>query len=449
MRRIRTNSILVVALSVVISMTAMMTSCSNQKKAPEAQIGANAGPDGRPAPYREPVRLASKDGVLEVRLSAHQGTVNLDTVKQPVSNFLVFSYELIKGTSSDGSTKGDNIYPAPTLRVNPGERLIVHYDNDLQGLTIADFNDPAHNPDRRGGPDLPTRTRVGAAEPAHPRAAREPVAERRQRTAVHPGRAWATRMNTRFRRTCPTACTGTTAIGTPLTAQQTYMGLAGMLEIGRPDGNLPLVTKNNIPIRTMALQYNFVFDRKGGGHQLNNPVLGAVGEHAQTAGGQPARRRHVPPSLAPVNFAEPPRAQSTSPTGTPGRCRCTTTAGRTSSSRRICRPSRVRPRPSPRTRRCPRTSATCSSPSTASSSRSCKLKPGQTEIWVFANMSDIAFVPLQIHRDSDGQPPEVLDHRAGRQPVHPGAASRRRRWNLPRDSAGVALCRRGDDAEVR
>ena len=120
-------------LSVVISMTAMMTSCSNQKKAPEVQIGANAGPDGKPAPYREPVKLSSKDGVLEVRLSAHQGTVTLDTVKQPVTNFLVFGYELIKGTSSDGSTKGDNLYPAPTLRVDPGERLIVHFDNDLAG----------------------------------------------------------------------------------------------------------------------------------------------------------------------------------------------------------------------------------------------------------------------------------------------------------------------------
>ena len=32
-----------------------------------------------------------------------------------------------------------------------------------------------------------------------------------------------------------------------MTAQQTYFGLAGLLEIGRPDGNLPLVTQNNIP----------------------------------------------------------------------------------------------------------------------------------------------------------------------------------------------------------
>ena len=56
-----------------------------------------------------------------------------------------------------------------------------------------------------------------------------------------------------------------------LTAQQSYLGLAGLLEIGRPDGNVPLVTQNDIPIRTMALQYNYVFDRGNGGHQLNNP----------------------------------------------------------------------------------------------------------------------------------------------------------------------------------
>ena len=38
-----------------------------------------------------------------------------------------------------------------------------------------------------------------------------------------------------------------------MTAQQTYAGLAGLLEIGRPDGNLPLVTQNDIPVRDMAI----------------------------------------------------------------------------------------------------------------------------------------------------------------------------------------------------
>ena len=132
---------------VILSMTAAMTTaCSRDKETPAPQAGVNAGPDGKPAPFREPVRLSSKDGVLEVRLSAHQGTVNLDTVKEPVTNFLVFGYDLIKGTASDGSTKGDNLYPAPTLRVDPGEKLIIHYDNDLQESDHRGLLRPRHDP---------------------------------------------------------------------------------------------------------------------------------------------------------------------------------------------------------------------------------------------------------------------------------------------------------------
>ena len=37
--------------------------------------------------------LASKDGVLEVRLTARQGEATLDTVAKPVKNFLLFDYE--------------------------------------------------------------------------------------------------------------------------------------------------------------------------------------------------------------------------------------------------------------------------------------------------------------------------------------------------------------------
>ncbi|MDT5237834.1 MAG: hypothetical protein QOD97_32, partial [Mycobacterium sp.] len=100
----------ILALVTTVAMAAMLTSCTSQpKEAASPPPGVNAGPDGKPAPFREPVRLSSKDGVLEVRLSAHQGTVNLDTVKEPVTNFLVFGFDLIKGTASDGSTKGDNV----------------------------------------------------------------------------------------------------------------------------------------------------------------------------------------------------------------------------------------------------------------------------------------------------------------------------------------------------
>ena len=84
--------------------------------------------------FREPVTLASKDGVLEVRLTARQGQATLDTVTTPVQNFLLFDYELIRGTASDGQKSGGNHYPAPTLQVFPGERLIIHFENGLIGL---------------------------------------------------------------------------------------------------------------------------------------------------------------------------------------------------------------------------------------------------------------------------------------------------------------------------
>src|SRR5262249_36921414 len=50
--------------------------------------------------FREPVTLASKEGVLEVRLTARQGQATLDTVAKPVQNFLLFDYEVIRATPS-------------------------------------------------------------------------------------------------------------------------------------------------------------------------------------------------------------------------------------------------------------------------------------------------------------------------------------------------------------
>src|ERR1051325_11428051 len=94
----------IIALLLIAAITWMMVSCSSrhEEKPAVPAAGVNAGPDGRPAPFKEPVRLSSKDGVLEVRLSAHQGTVNLDTVAEPVTNFMVFGFDLIKGDSSEG-----------------------------------------------------------------------------------------------------------------------------------------------------------------------------------------------------------------------------------------------------------------------------------------------------------------------------------------------------------
>ena len=96
------------------------------------------------APSANPWCWPARGGLLEVELRAHQGQVTLDTVAKPVQNFLVFSYKLIHGTASDGKLEGDNLYPAPTLKVDPGERLIVHLGNALTSLTIKDLFDPRY-----------------------------------------------------------------------------------------------------------------------------------------------------------------------------------------------------------------------------------------------------------------------------------------------------------------
>ena len=72
---------------------------------PSPGCGSGFDPAVRPE-FREPVVLASKDGVLEVRLTARQGEATLDTVATPVQNFLLFDYEVIRGTASNGQHVG-------------------------------------------------------------------------------------------------------------------------------------------------------------------------------------------------------------------------------------------------------------------------------------------------------------------------------------------------------
>ena len=72
--------------------------------------------------------------------------------------------------------------------------------------------------------------------------------------------------------------------------------------VGRTDGNLPLVTEKHIPVRNMALQYNFVFDRAGGLAQLNNLSWPQwVNTIIPPKAGELENGTYRP-SLAPVNF---------------------------------------------------------------------------------------------------------------------------------------------------
>ena len=85
--------LILAAFAVLLALTSPSATAATQTKNKDLA----ARPD-----FREPVTLASKEGVLEVRLTARQGQATLDTVATPVQNFLLFDYEVIRGTASDG-----------------------------------------------------------------------------------------------------------------------------------------------------------------------------------------------------------------------------------------------------------------------------------------------------------------------------------------------------------
>ncbi|MFG1783257.1 multicopper oxidase family protein [Rhodococcus oryzae] len=383
-----------------VAMALVLTSCFSTTGGP----GVNAGPDGAPAAYREPVRLSSEDGVLEVRLSAHQGTVALDTASGPVSNFLLFGYEVIRGTASDGSTEGEDVYPAPTLRVDPGERLIIHYDNDLRGLTIEDFNDPAFTP---AGGDVPIYPQALESAPLnlHTHGLHVSPDGNADNVLLDIPAGMGNRYDYAVPEDMPNGMYWYHSHRHTLTAQQTYLGLAGLLEIGRPDGNLPLVTENEIPIRDMALQYNFVFDRKGSGRQLNNAYWSQWVSTLKPPEGAQLADGTYRPSLAPVNFAETTKGSRyitnwysgpLSPANHRGQNQFIPGNLQTFTSDTVTVPA---------------------DPSLPDNQRDVqftvngqfqpelKLAPGQTEIWVLANISDIAYMPVRLTETATGTHP--------------------------------------------
>lgn len=401
---LRTRS--VIALAVALAMTAMLTNCTSQQRvSTNPPAGVNAGSDGKPAPFREPVRLQSKDGVLEVRLSAHQGTVNLDTVKEPVTNFLVFGFDLIKGTSSDGSGKGDNLYPAPTLRVEPGERLIVHFDNDLQSLTIKDFYDPAFTP--KGG-EVPIYPPTLAEAPLnlHTHGLHVSPQGNADNVLLSIPAGMGNTYTYDVPKNMPNGLYWYHSHRHTMTTQQTYFGLAGLLEIGRPDGNLPLVTQNDIPVRDMAIQYNYVFDRNGEGHQLNNYSWSQWVSTLKPPEGNQLADGTYEPSLAPVNFADtaigakyvaPWWAGPLSPKNNRGQTNFmpSNLIAFDSAGEKIAENPAL-----------PENQRDLQYTVNGQFQPELKLKPGQTEIWVVANISDISYMTLRLTETATGNHPK-------------------------------------------
>jgi FtsP/CotA-like multicopper oxidase with cupredoxin domain len=396
----------ILALLVAVAMVTMLTSCTSQpKEAAVAPPGVNAGPDGKPAPFREPVRLSSKDGVLEVRLSAHQGTVNLDTVKEPVTNFLVFGYDVIKGTASDGSTKGDNVYPAPTLRVDPGEKLIVHYDNDLQNLTIQDFYDPAFTPTNGEVPIYPPTLKEAPLN-LHTHGLHVSPSGNADNVLLSIPAGMGNTYVYDVPKNMPNGLYWYHSHRHTMTTQQTYAGLAGLLEIGRPDGNLPVVIQNKIPVRDMAFQYNYVFDRKGKGHQLNNYSWPQFVSTLKPPEGSQLADGTYQPSLAPVNISEtsmgaqyltPWWAGPLSPHNNRGQTQFIPPNLMSFDSPTVKIPENDA---------LPENERDVQFTVNGQFQPELKIKPGQTEIWAVANISDIGYMTVRLTETATGNHPK-------------------------------------------
>ena len=330
--------------------------------------------------FREPVTLASKDGVLEVRLTARQGQATLDTVATPVQNFLLFDYEVIRGTASDGKMSGGNLYPAPTLQVFPGERLIVHLENGLAGLTIRDYFSPQYTPKGQPVPIYPEQMTSSPLN-LHTHGLHVSPKGNADNVLLHIPPGMSNTYTYDIPRNMPQGAYWYHSHLHGLTSAQVYMGLVGLLAIGRTDGNLPLVTEKSIPIRNMALQYNFVFDRAGGLAQLNNPNWPQWVSSITPPKGDELANGTYRPLLAPVNFNQSKPGTKYLRSGMRGRSRSTTIAGASSSFPAICSASpRRTAKPTGMCRqihRSPITNAMCNSRSTASSSRSSRARPAR------------------------------------------------------------------------
>jgi FtsP/CotA-like multicopper oxidase with cupredoxin domain len=393
----------------VCFVAALSMLAGDASRAQAQDTGRTFSPAVRPE-YREPVTLSSKDGVLEVKLTARQGQATLDTVATPVQNFLLFDYELIRGTASDGRMAGGNLYPAPTLRVFPGETLIVHMGNDLSDLTIRDFYSPQY-------------AGKGLAVPMHPaQMTSSPVNLHIHGVHISPkGNADNVMLH------IPPGMSNTYTYNIPanmpqgaywyhshlhgLTAAHVYTGLAGLLSIGRTDGNLPIVTQNRIPVRNMLLQYNSVFDRAGGLAQLNNPSWAQFVSSIVAPQGDELANGTYRPLLAPVNFNRSRTGENYVTVWYAGPLSIYNHRGLMqfipSNLQRFTAQGGSTDKDVPENPSLPDYKRDVQFTVNGQFQPVVKSKAGQTEIWVLANVSDFAYMNVQLTETATGRHPPI------------------------------------------
>lgn len=360
--------------------------------------------------FREPVVLMSKDGVLEVRLTARQGEATLDTVARPVKNFLLFNYELIRGTASNGQNSGGNLYPGPTLKVFPGEKMIVHFENELSDLTIKDYFVPQYTAKDQTVPLYPEQMTSSPIN-LHTHGAHISPKGNADNVMLDIPPGMSNTYSYDIPRNMPQGLYWYHCHLHGLTAPQTYAGLAGLLAVGRTDGNLPIVTEKNIPIRNMALQYNYVFDRAGGAADLNNVMWPMwVSSLTPPQEGELARGTYRP-SFAPVNFNQSKPGTKFATVWYAGPLSIRNHRGQLSlipsNLQNFTAADRTAGGDMPEDRSLPDNLRDVQFTVNGQFQPVIKSKAGQTEIWVLANVSDFAYMNVQLTETATGRHPKI------------------------------------------
>ena len=196
-----------------------------------------------------------------------------------------------------------------------------------------------------------------------------------------------------------------------LTAAQVYTGLVGLLAVGRTDGNLPLVTEKEIPIRNMALQYNFVFDRAGGLAQLNNPNWSQwVSTIVPPKEGELANGTYRP-LLTPVNFNQSKPGTKYFTVWYAGPLSINNHRGQLefipSNLQQFTATDGKPDSDVPANPSLPDYQRDVQFTVNGQFQPVIKSKAGQTEIWVLANVSDIAYINVQLTETATGRHPPI------------------------------------------
>ncbi|WP_244622968.1 multicopper oxidase domain-containing protein, partial [Microvirga brassicacearum] len=360
--------------------------------------------------YREPITLATKDGVLEVRLTARQGQVALDTAAKPVQNFLLFDYELIQGTASDNNVTGKGLYPAPTLQVFPGEKLIVHLDNALSGLTIEDYFSPQYTAKDGAVPIYPIQLKDSPLN-LHVHGIHVSPKGNADNVMLHIPAGMSNTYTYDIPQNMPQGAYWYHSHLHSLTAPQVYGGLVGLLAIGRTDGNLPVVTEKNIPVRNMLLQYNFVFDRAGGAPQLNNANWAQYVSSIVPPKGDELAKGIYRPSLAPVNFARSAVGSKFFTVWYAGPLSIRNDRGLLqaipSNLQRFTAAGGQAELDVPANPSLPDSGRDVQFTVNGQFQPVIRSKAGQTEIWVLSNVSDFAYMNVQLTETATGRHPQI------------------------------------------